>query len=155
MRVVIQRVRSARVEWDDDQGRHSNAIGPGLAILVGAGPESDEAQADRLAEKVANLRIFKDEEGRSNLSLLDVHGRALVVSQFTLYADTSRGRRPSFIYAGNPDRANELYERFAAALRGLGVEVQTGSFGADMLVSIENDGPVTLALSTDDWSTRV
>ena len=155
MRVVIQRVRSASVEWEDEAGRHRNQVGPGLAILVGAGAETDEQQAGRLAEKIANLRIFKDAEGRSNLSLLDVGGEALVVSQFTLYADTSRGRRPSFIYAGDPERARGLYESFVEALRGLGVGVQTGSFGADMLVSVENDGPVTFALSTDAWNTRV
>ena len=155
MRVVVQRVRSARVEWDDEDGHHGQAIGRGLAILVGAGAESDEQQADRLAEKVANLRIFKDEQGRSNLSLLDVAGEALVVSQFTLYADASRGRRPSFIYAGDPERARALYERFADALRRLGVRTPTGSFGADMLFTLENDGPVTLALSTDSWDPRV
>lgn len=155
MRAVIQRARSASVEWEEEGGRRRNAIGRGLAILVGAGGGSDEGQADRLAEKVANLRIFQDADGRSNLSLLDVGGEALVVSQFTLYADTSRGRRPSFIYAGDPDRARVLYERFAQALADLGVTTRTGSFGADMLVTVENDGPVTFALSTDAWNTRV
>ncbi len=155
MRAVIQRVRSASVEWEDDEGQHRNAIGRGFAILVGAGAQSNEAQADRLAEKVANLRVFADAGGRSNLSLLDVAGEALVVSQFTLYADTSRGRRPSFIQAGDPARARMLYERFVQALHGLQVPTKTGGFGAHMLVSIENDGPVTFALSTDTWDTQV
>ena len=155
MRVIIQRARAASVEWEDAEGRHREAIGQGLAILVGAGADSDELQADRLADKVANLRIFKDEQGRSNRSLLDIAGEALVVSQFTLYADASRGRRPSFIHAGDPDRARRLYERFASALVSLGVKTSRGSFGADMLVTIENDGPVTLALSTDAWNPRV
>ena len=155
MRVVIQRVRSASVEWEDGGERHRQAIGKGLAILVGAGAESDETQAERLAEKVAHLRIFQDKDGRSNLSLLDVGGEALVVSQFTLYADTSRGRRPRFIYAGDPSRARTLYEAFARAMAGLGVPTETGSFGADLLVTVLNDGPVTFALSTDAWNTRV
>jgi D-tyrosyl-tRNA(Tyr) deacylase len=155
LRAVIQRVRSASVEWTDDGRRHRNAIGRGFAILVGAGAESDEGQADRLADKVAHLRVFADAAGRSNLSLLDVAGEALVVSQFTLYADTSRGRRPSFIQAGDPSHARALCERFAQALRVLEIPTKTGSFGADMLVTIENDGPVTFALSTDVWDTRV
>jgi D-aminoacyl-tRNA deacylase len=155
LRAIIQRVRSGAVEWDDADGHHRNEIGRGLVVLVGAGAESDDRKAVRLAEKVANLRIFADAAGRSNLSLLDVAGEALVISQFTLYADTSRGRRPSFIYAGDPDRARGLYERFAQALADLGVVTRTGSFGADMLVALENDGPVTFALSTDDWNTSV
>ncbi|HEX6548499.1 MAG TPA: D-aminoacyl-tRNA deacylase, partial [Candidatus Dormibacteraeota bacterium] len=105
-----------------------------------------------LAAKVANLRIFPDDSGKSNRSLLDVHGEALVVSQFTLYADLSRGRRPSFADAGDPTRAAALYEAFASALTDQGVRTQTGSFGAHMLVTIENDGPVTLVLATDAWS---
>lgn len=155
MRVIIQRVRRASVAWTDDTGDHANRIEKGLALLVGAGPESDEAQARKLAEKVANLRIFQDDQGRTNLSLLDVKGEALVVSQFTLYADTSRGRRPSFLAAGDPRRAKQLVDVFTRALDELGVPTTSGSFGAEMLVSIENDGPVTLALSTDAWSTRV
>jgi D-tyrosyl-tRNA(Tyr) deacylase len=155
VRVVIQRVRSAGVSWTDAGGAHDNRIGPGLAVLVGAGPESDESQARRLAEKVANLRIFRDQDGRTNRSLLEVGGEALVVSQFTLYADTSRGRRPSFLAAGDPARAAALVDAFTQALEGLGVTTRTGSFGAEMVVTVENDGPVTLALSTDAWSTRV
>lgn len=119
------------------------------------GPADDERAAERLAEKVATLRIFNDESGKFNLSLEDVRGEALVVSQFTLYADTSRGRRPSFISAGDPARADRLYQHFAARLRARGIPVQTGSFGAQMTVALENDGPVTIALSTDDWPTTV
>ena len=156
MRVVLQRVRAASVEWTDGDGAgQRRAIGLGLAILVGAGPNSTEADARRLADKVANLRIFRDAEGRTNLSLLDVGGAALGVSQFTLYADVSRGRRPSFLGAGDPAAARALYAAFAAQLYASGVSVETGSFGAEMVVSVENDGPVTFALSTDDWATRV
>lgn len=155
MRIVLQRVRAAAVEWDEGGHRHHRSIGSGLAILVGAGPSSDDSKADRLAAKVANLRIFRDAAGKSNLSLLDTGGEALVVSQFTLYADASRGRRPSFIAAGDPARAEHLYERFARSLEQLGVPVQRGSFGAEMLVKIENDGPVTIVLSSDDWNPRV
>lgn len=133
----------------------TNRIGRGLAVLLGVGPADDERAAERLAAKVATLRIFSDESGRFNLSLEDVGGEALVVSQFTLYADTSRGRRPSFLSAGDPARAERLYQHFAAQLRAMGVPVQMGSFGARMTVAIENDGPVTLALSTDDWRTAV
>jgi D-tyrosyl-tRNA(Tyr) deacylase len=120
------------------------------------GPGDDIKNADRLADKVANLRIFADDEGRTNRSLIDVGGEALVVSQFTLYADTSRGRRPSFIRAGDPKQAEALYEHFAEQLESAhGIPTKKGSFGANMTVSIENDGPVTLALSTDDWPTSV
>ena len=144
------------MSWRDDAGgEQERAIGPGLAILVGAGAASTPADAQRLAEKTANLRIFRDVEGRTNLSLLDVAGAALVISQFTLYADISRGRRPSFLGAGDPEQARARYEAFAEHLAAQGVPVETGSFGAEMLVSIENDGPVTLVLSTDDWPTRV
>ena len=108
-----------------------------------------------MADKVAHLRIFPDDEGRSNRSVRDVAGEALVVSQFTLYADTTRGRRPSFVRAGDPDRAEELYRRVAAQLEALGVPTRTGSFGARMAVSLENDGPVTLVLSTHPWETRI
>jgi D-tyrosyl-tRNA(Tyr) deacylase len=109
-----------------------------------------------MAEKVANLRIFADQEGRTNLSLKDVNGEALVVSQFTLYADVSRGRRPSFIRAGDPKEAERLYHHFAHELQAThGIPTRTGSFGANMTVSLDNEGPVTLALSSDDWPTRV
>lgn len=121
-------------------------IGRGLVILLGIGQEDGEEQAAYLAEKIANLRIFEDEVGKTNLSLLDVEGEAIVVSQFTLYADTRKGRRPSFIYAGAPEMAAPLVDRFAVLLRGHGVQTQTGQFGAHMLVEINNDGPVTIWL---------
>ena len=121
-------------------------IGRGLVILLGIGQEDGEEQAAYLAEKIANLRIFEDEVGKTNLSLLDVEGEAIVVSQFTLYADTRKGRRPSFINAGAPEMAAPLVDRFAVLLRGHGVQTQTGQFGAHMLVEINNDGPVTIWL---------
>ena len=142
------------MSWTDAGGEQRRAIGRGLAILVGAGKESDEAGATRLAARVASLRIFPDTEGRFNLSLTDVGGEALVVSQFTLYADLSRGRRPGFTAAGDPARARVLCDHFASALAALGIPTQTGSFGAHMLVEIANQGPVTLVLSSDDWPTR-
>ena len=115
-------------------------------ILLGVGPGDGEEQAQTLAEKVANLRIFEDEQGKMNRSLLDVGGQAIVVSQFTLYADTRKGRRPSFTDAALPEVASPLVERFAVLLRELGVPTQTGEFGAHMLVEIANDGPVTIWL---------
>ena len=124
-------------------------------LLVGAGPDDDETIVRRLADKLIDLRVFADEAGRMNLSLADVKGEALIVSQFTLFADMSRGRRPSLLGAGDPKRAEELYEAFVAKFRERGIQTSTGSFGAVMRVSIENDGPVTLVLSSDDWPTRV
>jgi D-tyrosyl-tRNA(Tyr) deacylase len=156
VRAIVQRVSRASVSWREEDGRElRREIGTGLAILVGAGPADDAAQAGRLAEKVAQLRIFSDADGRFNLSLMDVGGEALVVSQFTLYADATRGRRPSFVGAAAPECARELCDRFAARLAEQGVAVLTGSFGARMTVSLDNEGPVTLALSTDDWETRI
>ena len=124
-------------------------------MLVGAGSDDDESTVRRLADKVVDLRVFADEAGKMNLSLEDVRGSALIVSQFTLFADMSRGRRPSLLKAGDPKRAEELYLAFVQRFRERGIGTQTGSFGADMQVSIENDGPVTLVLSSDDWHTRV
>jgi len=141
MRVVIQRVRAGKVVV---QGETIAEIGKGLVILTGIGPEDSEAQVKYLAEKIATLRIFQDEEGKTNLSCLDVGGEALVVSQFTLYADTRKGRRPSFINAAPPEIAEPLVERFAELLRQQGVPTQTGQFGAEMMVEIHNDGPVTI-----------
>jgi D-aminoacyl-tRNA deacylase len=156
MRVIVQRVTAASVRWTADDGRaHSEQIGRGLAILVGAGPDDGVAEAASLADKVAQLRIFPDGDGRFDRSLEDVGGEALVVSQFTLYADTTRGRRPSFIGAAPPDCARTLCQRFADRLAGRGITTRTGSFGAHMTVSLENDGPVTLALSTEPWDTRI
>ena len=156
MRVVVQRVTRAEVRWTGEDGEaRCSGIARGLLLLVGVGPEDAEAEADRMADKVAHLRIFPDDEGRSNRSVRDVAGEALVVSQFTLYADTTRGRRPSFVRAGDPDRAEELYRRVAAQLEALGVPTRTGSFGAQMAVRLENDGPFTLVLSTHPWETRI
>jgi D-tyrosyl-tRNA(Tyr) deacylase len=122
--------------------------GAGLVILLGVGPADDEAVAESLARRVGELRIFRDEEGRTNRSLLDVGGEALVVSQFTLFADTRRGRRPGFTGAAPPDQAERLYQRFAGALGDLGVRVETGRFGAEMAVALVNDGPFTIWLDT-------
>jgi D-tyrosyl-tRNA(Tyr) deacylase len=155
MRLVAQRVTSGSVTWDEDGTHQRSSIARGFVLLVGAGPGDDEAAIRRLADKVTDMRVFADEAGKMNLSLEDVHGEALVVSQFTLFADMSRGRRPSFLGAGDPKRAEELYLTFIQRLRERGVQTQTGSFGAVMTVGIENDGPVTLVLSTDEWPTRV
>ena len=141
--------------WEDGGTAHREAIGPGYVLLVGAAGDDDDITVRRLADKVIDLRVFADEAGRMNLSLVDVRGAALIVSQFTLFADMSKGRRPSLLKAGDPARAEQLYEVFVQRFRDRGIETGTGSFGADMRVSIENDGPVTLVLSSDDWVTRV
>ncbi len=146
MRALLQRVTAASVRVE---GEAVGEIGHGLVILLGVGPDDTEAVADDLARKAAELRIFRDDDGRANRSLLDVDGGALVVSQFTLYADTRRGRRPGFTGAAPPELAERLYERFAATLRGLGVAVATGHFGAEMAVELVNDGPFTIWLDTD------
>ena len=150
MRAVIQRVRAGRVSVE---GATIGEIGPGFVILLGAGHGDGQAEAERLADKVANLRIFADAEGKTNLSALDVGGEALVISQFTLYADCRKGRRPSFIDAALPDVAAPLVDHFAGRLRQAGIRrVETGEFGAVMLVEIHNDGPFTIFLDTDDLS---
>jgi D-tyrosyl-tRNA(Tyr) deacylase len=141
MRVVLQRVSHAAVSIDR---RQVAQIGLGMVILVGVGPGDGEEQARNLAEKIANLRIFEDDAGKINRSLLEVGGAAIVVSQFTLYADTRKGRRPSFTEAAPPEVASPLVDRLAALLFELGVSTQTGQFGAHMLVEIANDGPVTI-----------
>jgi len=122
---------------------------------VGAAGDDDSSAVRRLADKIVDLRVFADEAGRMNLSLVDVGGSALIVSQFTLFADVSKGRRPSLLKAGDPARAEQLYEEFVKQFRERGIQTHTGRFGADMRVTIENDGPVTLVLSTDEWTTRV
>ena len=155
MRLIVQRVRSAAVSWEVDRAVERREIGAGLAILAGAGSEDTPESAGRLATKVAALRIFADSQGRFNRSLPEVGGSALVVSQFTLYGDLSRGRRPSFIAAGDPAAAARRIDDFIAKLRDLGVPTESGSFGAHMLFEVANDGPVTFALSTDAWETRV
>ena len=147
MRAILQRVSEASVEVD---GVIVGRSGPGLLVLLGVGHGDGEAQARSLAEKSARLRIFADEAGKFNHSLLDSAGSALVVSQFTLYADTRRGRRPGFSDAAPPELAAPLVEAFCAALRALGVPVETGSFGANMRVALVNDGPVTIILDTAD-----
>jgi D-tyrosyl-tRNA(Tyr) deacylase len=141
MRALVQRVSRASVTVE---GRPVGAIGAGLLILVCAMQGDGEAAADALAQRIAKLRIFKDEAGKMNRSLLDTHRAALVVSQFTLAADTSRGNRPGFSAAAPPDEGRRLYERFAAALSAEGVAVATGEFGADMDVELVNQGPVTI-----------
>jgi len=145
MRVVLQRVKSGRVLV---AGHSIAQINKGFVILLGIAPQDGESQALTLVEKIANLRVFEDEQGKMNLSILDVHGEALVVSQFTLYADIRKGRRPSFTDAASPDVARPLVERFVELLRQHGVPTQIGEFGAHMLVEIANDGPVTLWLDT-------
>ena len=131
-------------------GETIGSIGPGLAILIGVGPADDDALAERMARRVAELRIFEDGEGRTNRSLLDVGGEALVVSQFTLYADTRHGRRPGFGGAADGPLAERLYERFVAELRALGLRVTSGRFGAVMEVELVNRGPFTIWLDTAD-----
>ena len=147
MRALLQRTTGARVRVD---GEVVGEIEGGLVVLLGVGPDDTEAVADDLARKAAELRIFRDDAGRTNVSLLDVGGAALVVSQFTLYADTRRGRRPGFTNAASPELAERLYQRFAAALRALGVASRPGRFGAEMAVELVNDGPFTIWLDTAD-----
>ena len=143
MRALVQRVSEARVTV---AGREIGAIGPGLLILVCAMAGDDEGRADALAAKIVKLRIFKDEDGRMNRSLLDTGGATLVVSQFTLAADTSRGNRPGFSAAAPPEEGERLYAHFSAALRAHGIRVANGEFGADMDVRLVNQGPVTIWL---------
>ena len=146
MRAVIQRVSRACVRVD---GRLTGEIRAGIVVLLGVGRTDNPESASYLAEKIANLRVFADQAGKMNLSLLDVSGAALVVSQFTLYGDTRGGRKPSYIQAAPPTEANRLYEEFVRSLRSLGVPVQTGVFQADMQVELVNDGPVTILLDSD------
>ena len=146
MRALLQRVSSAAVRVD---GEVVASLGTGLVVLLGVGHGDDQATADALARRIVDLRIFRDEAGKTNRSILDVAGGAIVVSQFTLYADTSRGRRPGFTQAADPELANRLYERLASQLRDAGVTpVGTGRFGAEMAVELVNDGPFTLGLDT-------
>ena len=145
MRALLQRTTGARVRVGAEL---VGEIGPGLVVLLGVGPDDDETTAAALARRVTELRIFDDDAGRTNLSLAGVGGAVLVVSQFTLYADTRRGRRPGFTGAAPPDLAERLYLRFAEALRALGVSVATGRFGAVMSVELVNDGPFTIWLDT-------
>jgi len=141
MRALIQRVQRGSVTVS---GEKIAVIGAGLVIFLGIGPEDAEEQATYLAEKIANLRIFEDDQGKTNLSVLDTGGEAIVVSQFTLYADTRKGRRPSFTNAAPPEIASPLVDRFAELLRTQGVPAYTGAFGAYMQVELVNDGPMTI-----------
>ena len=144
MKAVIQRVTSAKVEVE---GKITGEIGKGFLILLGVGQEDSEADCEKLADKISKLRIFADENGKTNLSINDIGGDILAVSQFTLYADCHHGNRPSFINAGKPDKANRLYEYFSDACRGrINGKVENGIFGADMTVSLVNDGPFTIVL---------
>lgn len=143
MRTVVQRVSSASVRVE---GKTVGAVGRGLLVLAGFGAEDGEEELGWMADKVAGLRIFPDEEGRMDRGLSDVGGSLLVVPQFTLYGDVSRGRRPSFVEAADPDLAEGLYERFLERCRGTGVPVESGTFGAAMEVELVNDGPVTLVV---------
>jgi D-aminoacyl-tRNA deacylase len=145
MRAVVQRVTAARVEVT---GQTVGEIGAGLLVLLGVARDDANTDADYLAEKIANLRVFEDDEGKMNRSLLESGGALLAVSQFTLYGDTRKGRRPSFIEAAEPVKANALYEYFVERARSLGVKVETGVFQAMMKVSLVNDGPVTILLDS-------
>ena len=147
MRAVLQRVKRASVSIE---GKTAGAIGPGFLVLLGVAPEDTQEECDFLLDKILGLRVFEDEAGKMNRSLCDRGGALLVVSQFTLYADCRKGRRPSFTGAARPETAVPLYERFLAGARQAGVPTECGEFGADMLVSLENDGPVTILLDTDE-----
>jgi D-tyrosyl-tRNA(Tyr) deacylase len=146
MRVVVQRVSHARVIVD---GTITGEIADGLLVLLGVGREDTSAVATGMAEKISNLRIFEDDQGKMNRSLVDAKGSALVVSQFTLYGDVRGQRRPSFVAAAPPEQAKKLYEEFSEALRTLGINVATGIFGAMMSVELANEGPVTILLDSD------
>ncbi len=147
MRAVVQRVTNGRVSVD---GKIVGAIGKGLVVFLGIRNGDTDKDAEWLAEKCVNLRIFENKEGKFHFSLLDIFGEVLVVSQFTLYGDCRRGRRPSFTEAASPELAEKLYNRFVEFLREKGLKVETGIFGARMKVKIHNDGPVTLILSSED-----
>ena len=147
MRALLQRVARGEVRIE---GEVVGAIGEGLVILLGVGPDDTETTADEMARRASEIRIFRDAEGRTNRSLLETGGAALVVSQFTLYADTRRGRRPGFTTAGPPELAERLWRRFAASLEALGVRVATGRFGHEMEVELVNDGPFTIWLDSAD-----
>ena len=151
MRALLQRVTRAQVGID---GEVVGRIGPGLVVLLGVGQEDDDSIAEALAAKVVALRIFADEQGLTNRSLAEAGGAVLVVSQFTLYADTRKGRRPSFIRAGNPVLGERLYERFCDELAALGAHVEHGRFGADMDVELVNEGPFTIWLDSDELELR-
>jgi len=147
MRALLQRASRAEVRVE---GEVIGSIDGGLVVLLGVGPTDTPQVAADLARRVTELRIFRDDEGRTNRSLMDAGGAVLAISQFTLYADTRRGRRPGFTDAAAPELADDLYRQFVAALRALDVTVETGRFGAEMAVGLVNDGPFTIWLDTDD-----
>jgi D-aminoacyl-tRNA deacylase len=146
MRAVVQRVSHARVVVD---GRTTGEIGPGLVVLLAVGHSDDPRTASAMAEKIVNLRIFNDEQGKMNRSLVDINGALLAISQFTLYGDARGQRRPSFLEAAPPDKGKQLYDEFTCGVRALGVPVETGVFQAHMSVELTNDGPVTILLDSD------
>lgn len=145
MRFLIQRVTEAKVETD---GKVIGQIGKGYLVLIGIAVEDQKEDADKLIRKMINLRIFEDNNGKTNLSLKDVNGELLLISQFTLYADTHHGNRPSFIHAGKPEMAKKMYEYIVAETEKYGFPVETGRFGADMKVSLTNDGPFTVLIES-------
>lgn len=151
MRAILQRVTSGKVTVDHEI---TGQIGEGFVVLLGVGANDTEAEVELLTNKIANLRVFADDEGKFNLSALDVKAEMLVVSQFTLFADCRKGRRPSFTDAARPELAVSLYEKFVERLRAMDFKVETGVFQADMLVEINNSGPVTIWLDTDDLAKR-
>jgi D-aminoacyl-tRNA deacylase len=151
MRTVLQRVTEASVRWDGGQ----SSIGPGYCLLVGVADSDQERDADYLADKILKLRVFYDAAGKFNLSATQVKAAFLVISQFTLFADARGQNRPSFLHAARPEQSRPLLERFIARLRESGLQVETGSFGAQMAVQLVNDGPVTIVLSTDTWEPRI
>ena len=157
MRLLIQRVKKASVSVDEKGAELSGdklgelaEIGEGVCVLVGVGVNDTEQEADKLADKLVNLRIFEDEEGKLNLSLLDIHGESLLISQFTLYANCKKGRRPSFIEAASAEKGRELYNYFVERVKNYNVEVKCGVYQSHMLVEIHNDGPTTIILDSED-----
>ena len=146
MRSVVQRVKKGSVEIEE---KEIGKIEKGLVILLGVGQNDTEKDAEYLAEKIVNLRIFEDKEGKMNLSVKDINGQILVISQFTLYGDCKKGRRPSFISAALPDKAVKLYDYFVKSIKNYGLKIETGEFQAMMLVKIYNDGPVTILLDSE------
>lgn len=149
MKAVLQRVKNA---WITIDGAEKQAMGPGLVVLFGVGQADVPQDTTALAKKIAELRIFEDEEGKMNISAVDMGYECMVVSQFTLFADTKKGRRPSFIKAGHPSMSEGIYEKFLAEMQTMGFKnVIHGKFGADMQINLTNDGPVTIIIDTDEW----